>query len=219
MSRTRQNWAYGVTPDRLPAAANGGGQPARRDLPGLREGPQGLQDPQALGQQDRRAPQELRVLPVLLGLGLQVQQDRTGSGSTGPTGPTGATGSGATGATGPTGPSGGPTAPTGPTGATGATGSGSNPAPGALLTGLSNAIGTGPTVRAFDNTSATAAQFGAGAATVKRKRSSSRKALRSTLTSSATLNIGGFVVPSYVMQGVGSSITVLWVNASSTWFG
>jgi hypothetical protein len=151
-----------------------------------------------------------------------------GGGATGGTGPTGPTGP-----QGVTGPGAGATGATGPTGATGATGpAGSSAAPGALLTGDTNPIATGNTVKVANTTSAVACQFGAGALDGETKTFIADTQGSGTFTCTPTgspapsLMIGG-IVQSAVVLPPGTTQGMIWIaeltapgaSQAGTWWG
>jgi hypothetical protein len=100
---------------------------------------------------------------------------------------------------------------------------GSHPVPGALITGLVNAIGVGDTLTVADCTSAVAAQISAGGSDGEIKEFVvGVGAAIWTVTSSAPLYVNGSLVTSFTLQGINATQVIRWIGhypGGGAWVG
>jgi hypothetical protein len=107
--------------------------------------------------------------------------------------------------------------------AVGVPGAGGHPAPGALITGLVNAIGVGDTLTVANCTSAVGAQVGNGGSDGEIKEFVvGVGAAIFTVTSSSPMYINGALVTSFTLQGINAIQVMRWVAqypGGAAWVG
>lgn len=105
----------------------------------------------------------------------------------------------------------------------GLAGAGSNPAPGALITGAVNAIGVGNTTTGANATAAVGAQIGAGGSDGELKVFVvGVGAAIFTVTSSAPMYVNGLLATSFTLEGINATQALRWFGqypGGGAWIG